>query len=68
MRTRKLLAEEGGQSEPTFSSNQISLVTVIVNSKNNSKTSNKPQKEKTDRGEKLLEPTVVSNLFQQQHP
>jgi hypothetical protein len=43
----------------TVSSNQISLLKVVVNNKNNRKTSNKQQKEKTERGENLLEPTVV---------
>jgi hypothetical protein len=43
---------------PRVSSNKISLLTVSVNSRNNSKTSSKQQKEKTDRGETLLEPTV----------
>jgi hypothetical protein len=40
------------------SSNQISLFKVSVNSKNNSKTSNNQQKEKSYRGEMLLEPTI----------
>ena len=44
--------------DATVSSNKFSLLTVVVNSKNNSKTSNKQQKYKTDRGEMLLEPTV----------
>jgi hypothetical protein len=35
-----------GQGSITVSSNKISLVTVIVNNKNNSKTSNKQQKRK----------------------
>jgi hypothetical protein len=43
----------------TVSSTKISLLTVSVNSKNNSKTSNKQQKEKTDRREILSEPTVL---------
>ncbi|CAE8582017.1 unnamed protein product [Polarella glacialis] len=42
----------------TVSSNKISLLTVIVNNKNKSKTISKQQKEKTYRGEMLLEPTV----------
>ncbi|CAE8628601.1 unnamed protein product [Polarella glacialis] len=47
----------------TVSSNKIHLLNVVVNSiiaKNNSKTSNQQQKEKSDRGEMLLEPTVSS--------
>ncbi|CAE8615011.1 unnamed protein product [Polarella glacialis] len=42
----------------TVSSNEISLLTVVVNNKNNSKTISKQQNEKTDREEMLLEPTV----------
>jgi hypothetical protein len=56
-----LLWLAGGVHISTVSSNKISLLTVSVNSniaKNNSKTSNKQQTEKTDRGEMLLEPTV----------
>jgi hypothetical protein len=42
----------------TVSSTKISLLKVSVNNKNNSKTSNQQQKEKTDRREIFLEPTV----------
>jgi hypothetical protein len=44
----------------TVSSTKISLLTVVVNNNSISKTSNTQQKEKTDRGEMLLEPTVLS--------
>jgi hypothetical protein len=46
-------------AQHTVSSNKISLLTVIANNKNNRKTSNKQEKKKTDRGEHLLEPTVL---------
>jgi hypothetical protein len=43
----------------TVSSTEISLLTVIVNNKNKSKTSKKTKEEKRDRRERLLEPTVA---------
>ena len=58
--TSSMLSHEAVRTHhDTVSSNKFSLLTDVVNSKNNSKTSN-TGKEKTDRGEKLLEPTVAA--------